>query len=608
MLSELTITNFAIIDYLCLSLDDGFSVLTGETGAGKSIIIDAVDALLGGKYGAEFVRTGSDSARIEGIFRLPSSPELMKLLGEYGIEPEDGTIILSREIYSSGRSTARINGRAVPLSVLQQISQLLVDIHGQSEHLSLLRVSEHINFLDRFANLEGLRRQVAEKVALLRSVRRDMQSLMADEREIARRVDLLRFQIDEITSANLHDGEEEELLHERTLLANAEKLAELTETAYVALYEGSDEQRAVIDLLGEIGQALDELAGLDASFREQGQNLTSITDELAELAHRLRAYRDNIEFNPERLQEVEERLALIQTLKRKYGPTIADILAFRQRAEAELDGISHSEERLAVLRAQEEALLHDIGSLAIDLSLARRKAGDEIAHRLEQELADLNMRHVRFQVSITNTPAADGVEVGDEGKAAHLSATGRGQGEAKIADETMPLGIVPGRYAFDATGIDRVEFLISPNPGEPLKPLTRVASGGEMARVMLALKSILSSADETPTLIFDEIDVGIGGRSGYVVGEKLWRLTPRHQVICITHLPQVAAYGDRHFAVAKNVVGNQTKTILHELQDDERVQELAAMLGSTSELSRENAREILDQAERWKKERAASQE
>lgn len=582
MLNELTITNFAIIDRLHLTLTPDFSVLTGETGAGKSIIVDALDALLGGKYGAEFVRAGADSARIEGIFSIPSLPTLAERLAEFGIDAEDGGIILSREIHSSGRTTARINGRAVPASVLQGVAEFLLDIHGQSEHLSLLRASEHINLLDRYAGVAAQRAQVADRVGALRAVRREIQALTADEREAARRSDLLRYQVDEIGAANLHDGEEQELQHERTLLGNAEKLAALSEEAYLALYDGSDQQRSVIDLLGQVSRALEELARLDATLLDHVQTVSASADTLAELAHTLRAYRDNIEFNPQRLEEVEERLALIQTLKRKYGSTITDILAFGARAAADLDAIVHSEERMADLHAQEDVLLREIGRQAALLSQARRTAGADIARRLEQELADLNMRHVRFQVSVANTPADDGVVV-----------------------DTPAADLAPGRYAFDATGIDRVEFLISPNPGEPLKPLARVASGGETARVMLALKSILSAADETPTLIFDEIDVGIGGRSGYVVGEKLWRLTPRHQVICITHLPQVAAYGDRHFTVNKEVVGEQTRTHLREMAGDERVHEVAAMLGSTSELSRENAREMLSQAQDWKKGRHA---
>jgi DNA repair protein RecN (Recombination protein N) len=583
VLTELTITNFAIIDRLHLTLAPNFTVLTGETGAGKSIIIDAVDALLGGKYGAEFVRTGADSARVEGIFALPDSADLASRLSEFGLTPEEGGLILTREIYASGRSTARVNGRAVPTSVLQDVAQLLVDIHGQSEHLSLLRVSEHINFLDRYAGLAAARAQIADNVAALRGVRRELQGLIADEREIARRVDLLRYQTDEIDAADLHDGDEQELLRERTLLGNAEKLSTLTEEAYLSLYEGSEQQRAVIDLLGQVSQALAELGRLDPTLQEKGQTVMAAAEELSDLAHSLRAYRDGIEFNPERLEEVEERLALIQTLKRKYGPTISDILAFGKRAAAELDAITHSEERMAELQAQEERLLRDIGAKAAAVSRSRRSAGDDIARRLEQELADLNMRHVRFAVSVANTPQADGVIVG--------------AGEnAKAGDGEIP----PGRYAFDTSGIDHVEFLISPNPGEPLKPMARVASGGETARVMLALKSILSAADDTPTLIFDEIDVGIGGRSGYVVGEKLWKLTPRHQVICITHLPQVAAYGDHHLTVTKEVVGQQTRTNLTEMAGDARVLEVAAMLGSTSDVSRENAREILKQAAEWK--------
>jgi DNA repair protein RecN (Recombination protein N) len=576
MLQELIIHNYAIIDALCLELHPGFNVLTGETGAGKSIIIDAVGALLGGKYGAEVVRTGAERAHIEGVFLLPPQPAhnqesgLWAILRAAGLEPDDGTLILSREIHRSGRSTCRVNGHAVPLSLLQQIGDALVDIHGQSDHLSLLRPGEHILILDRYAGLDQQRQMVAMKVSRLRAVRKDIAGLLADERELARRVDLLTYQIEEIASAHLRPGEEEELQRERTLLANAERLAALADDAYATLYGGSSDQPSATDLLGRAIAALADLARLDPSLDAHKRVAEDASYTLEDIARSLRAYRDAIEFNPQRLEDVEERLDLIQRLKRKYGPTIDDILAFGDRAARELASISHSEERVAELRREEADLVQEIGALAASLSQARQRAAQDLARRIEQELGDLNMPHVRFRVAVDQVAAPDGIPVGE------------------------------GRYAYDTTGIDRVEFRISPNPGEPLKPLARIASGGEMARVMLAIKSILSQADAVPTLIFDEIDVGIGGRSGYVVGEKLWRLTRNHQVICVTHLPQVASYGDAHFSVNKVVDGDHTRAQVYLLEGDDRVHELAAMLGSHSELSHENAREILARAQEWK--------
>jgi len=571
MLTELHITDFAIIDRLDLSLGPGFNVLTGETGAGKSIIVDAINALLGSKLGAEFVRSGAEVARVEGIFILPAGIDLAAL-ADLGIEPEEGCLILSRELHRSGRSICRINGRLVPISLLQEVGQALVDIHGQSEHLSLLRPAQHVDFLDRYGGLLELRSAVAIQVAALRAVRRELQGLMADEREIARRVDLLRYQIDEINAANLSPEEEADLLRERTLLQNAERIMALADTAYAALYAGSEGQAAAVDLISQASMALAELQRLDPSLAEQASQVESLVWQLQDLAHFIRTYRDNVEYNPERLQQVEERLDLIHNLQRKYGSSIPEILAYRDKAVAELEAVTHSEERIAELKEQEAALLVRIGQLAWDLSQARQEAAARLATAIERELAELNMPRVRFQVDIRQEEDPQGVP---------------GPGDK--------------RYAFDSTGIDKVEFLISPNPGEPLKPLAKIASGGETSRLMLAMRSILSAADAVPTLIFDEIDQGIGGRSGHVVGEKLWGLTTRHQVICVTHLPQIAAFGDVHFSISKQIIGDRTVTRARCLSGDSRVVELAEMLGGATEPAMETARAILQETDQKKK-------
>jgi len=574
LLAELTITNFAIIDNISLRLVPGFSTLSGETGAGKSIIIDAVSALLGERFGPEFVRTGTEQARIEGVFVLGErEASLQPLLAEYGLEPEDGALILTRDIHRSGRTGCRINRQAVPVSLLQQVGNALVDIHGQSEHLSLLKVGQHIDFLDRYAGLEEQRGQVAAKVAALRQVRRELASLIADEREIARRVDLLRYQIEEITAANLVLGEEEELRQERLRLQNAERLMAFADTAYQALYASSDERRAACDLVTEASAALEELARIDPSLAAPAQSLGELGFQLEDLARTLRAYRDSVEHNPARLEQIEERLDLLHNLKRKYGATLAEVLAFRERAIQELDSIAHSEERIAELQGREAALRGEIGQAAERLSLARQQAAAVLAASVEGELSELNMLHARFSVDLRRVEDKDGVEIGG------------------------------ARYAFDATGVDKVEFLISPNPGEPLKPLVKIASGGEASRLLLALKSILSEADQIPTLIFDEIDVGIGGRSGGIVGEKLWRLTPRHQVLCVTHLPQLACFADAHYSVAKAVIGEHTVVSVQNLSPVQRIEEMAAMLGGTGESARQNAQALAERAAAWKKEK-----
>jgi DNA repair protein RecN (Recombination protein N) len=573
LLVELNIKNFAIIEELNLRLSPGFNVLTGETGAGKSIIIDAVSTLLGGRAESEYIRAGTDESRIEGIFHLNEAMQaaILPLLEEDELEGEDSeTLILAREIRRSGRNICRVNGRAVTLGILERIAQRLVDIHGQSEHLSLLRVREHVNLLDRYAGLWPLRSQVAARVSALRQVQRELGELLHDERELARRADLLKYQVQEIAAARLQIGEEEKLIAERNKLANAERLTELTDKAYRALGEGEEGQASAFDLLGLVVRNLTNLEKIDPSLAERRRVAEEVNYQVEDLAQSLRAYRDQIEFDPVRLRQVEERLDLIHSLKRKYGDSIEEVLAFGQAAQRELEAITHSEERVEELQAEEDRLLHEIGDLAAQLSAQRREAGDRLSAAIEAELADLNMEQARFGVSIEQSEDADGGWVGDK------------------------------RYAFDGTGIDRVEFLIAPNVGEPLKPMVKIASGGETSRLMLALKTVLSAADETPTLIFDEIDQGIGGRAGGVVGHKLWSLSPKHQVLCVTHLPQLAGYGDTHYKVDKKIAGERTVASVQELDMDGRLEELAQMLGTATEVTRQSAREMLEEVKKSK--------
>ena len=563
MLSELTITDFAIIDHLQFPMPLGLSVLTGETGAGKSIIIDAVSLLLGGRADAECIRSGTEGARVEGIFQLPPAlaEELAALLAEQGLAQDGGQLILAREINRSGRNVCRVNGRALPLSVFSQLGELLVDIHGQSEHLSLLRVKEHLNILDRHAGLQTQRAQVAEGVRALRRVREELSNLRRDERELARRADLLQYQVHEIEQSNLRPDEEEQLQAERRLLQNSERLSSLANDAFQALAGGGDEQRAVCDLLDGVLRSLSELEKLDPQVAEQHKTAQAASYELDDLARTLRSYRDGVEFNPVRLETVEERLELMRNLKRKYGNSIAEVLRYAEEAAQQLHAITHNEERVAELEQRQAGLVAKVGAQAAALSTARREAGQRLAQGVEAELDGLNMQQARFVVDLQWKEAPDGLLV-----------------DAK-------------RFAFDSTGIDHVEFLISPNLGEPPKPLVKTASGGETSRLMLALKAVLSAADQVPTLIFDEIDQGIGGRVGGVVGQKLWGLTPAHQVLCVTHLPQLAAYGDAHYQVDKAEVQGRTVTRVRALEGDERIDELAAMLGGPASKARRRSAE-----------------
>jgi DNA repair protein RecN (Recombination protein N) len=573
MLLELTITDFAIIDQLTIRLDPGFTVLTGETGAGKSILIDAVSVVLGGRAGADMVRSGSRTARVEAIVGL-DDPDLAQsvamVLDQYDmLDAEDtSTLILAREIGSNGRSTARVNGRAVPISILAALGDLLVDIHGQSEHLSLFKPAGHVDLLDRYGGTMDARREVGALVRELRALLGEEARLRGARHEAARRLDLLRYQVSEIEAADLRPDEEAALDVERQVLANADRLAGLTNAVQILLNGDAAELPGAQDLLNRALQPLGDLIRIDPGQAALLENVQSVLYTLEEASRDLARYADAIEGNPTRLQALEERSALLQTLKRKYGvESTTDLIAFGRRAAAEQEELLHAEDRLEELAAEAARLRARIGQAAAALSSARRMAAEELARRVEEQLADLNMARARFSIAVDWREEPGGV----------------------------PVPELEGAYAVDETGLDRVEFLISANPGEALKPLARIASGGEASRLMLALKSILSEADRTPTLIFDEVDTGVGGRSGQVVGEKLRALARAHQVLCITHLPQVAALGHDHLRIEKQVIGERTRTVVTLLEGPERVEEIAAMLGGipVSETARKAAGDLL---------------
>jgi DNA repair protein RecN (Recombination protein N) len=572
MLRELRIRNFAIIGELTLRFEQGLFVLTGETGAGKSIIVDAIELLLGGRGDTSVVRSGEESASVEGEFSLDdaSAAEVRALLEPEGLWEGGASLTLGREVRREGRNIVRVNGRAVNLAILREVGQLLVDVHGQSEHLSLLRTREHLRLLDRFAGLEERCKEFSLRVEVLRAVREELDQIRTGERDAARRADMLNYQIAEIDAARIVPGEEAALLEERTRLANAEQLATLADQAVEALDSEEEDSRPASFALGQASRTLSQLAKIDPAMRGSGENAQAVLDQAAELARDIRAYRESIEFNPKRLEQVEERAELLRTLKRKYGDTLEAVQAHAAGARKELDGITHADERRAELEARERDLLLELGRMGAEISTLRRKAAEVLAIGIEAELAELRMAGAKFSVDMRQEESPDGAIVGDK------------------------------RVAFDSTGLDRIEFLVAPNPGEGLKPLAKVASGGETSRLMLALKSVLAQADRTPTLIFDEIDQGIGGRVGMVVGRKLWQLTPSHQVFCVTHLPQLAAYGDRHLKVEKSVQGKRTQTEVKLLHARERVAELAVMLGTLSETTRESAEEILQLVERDK--------
>ncbi len=570
MLAELHIRNLAIIDEVHLQLLPGFNILTGETGAGKSIILDAIMLLIGGRADRNLVRAGSDRAVVEAAFNLDARLQTLinPLLAAEGLEAEEvGVLSLGREVRENGRTVCRINGRAVSLSLLEEIGDLLVDIHGQGEHLSLLKPKAHLPLLDAYAGLEPERGRLAEQVNGLRALQRELNSLQQDERLIAQRIDLLSYQVQEIDAAQMRPGEEAALQAERTRLANAERLMSHAAEATGLLTGLDDNTPSVADLLGQAERALAQLARIDAQQQRLLEQLQGLTYQFNDLAADVAHYQATLEANPERLTEVEERLELISRLKRKYGDDIPAILAYRDKAARELEGFTHSEERMEELSAEIDRQLHHIGRAGLALSQQRRQAAERLARSVEAELRDLRVQ-AEFAVDFAHLPDAKGAYVGEQ------------------------------RLAFDQTGIDRVEFLISANPGEPLKPMVKTASGGETARLMLALKTALAQVDATPTLIFDEIDQGIGGRIGEVVGRKLWGLatTGGHQVVVVTHLPQLAGYGDSHFHVSKHVEGERTVTHVSELDYAGRVEELAAMLGTSDEHARGGAASLLQHA------------
>ena len=588
MLRLLSVTDFATIEQLDIELGPGFSVLTGETGAGKSIIVDALGLLLGGRADVGMVRSGARQSRVEGIFLLGGdiSQKINAALYEYGIDVGEEEIILAREVNLDGRNTCRVNGRIVPLRLLSTLAQHLVDIHGQNQHLSLLRIREHIDILDKYGGLWQLRTEVAEGARQLTDIRRELDRLRENEAEVARRVDFLSYQVAEISTANLRPTEYDDLTLERDRVANAERIITLCDHAYRALYDGLDRRESVMDLIGQVSKDLSQLEQLDPSLRQNLESVEALMHQVDELARALRRYRDDIEYSPDRLDELEERLDWINRLRRKYGSTIGEILGFGERASQELEELNHREERAEGLKAREMDLRGQVGQLAGQLSEARQHAARGLANAIEEEVAGLAFGHAEVLVEIRQSDSEDGVPVGTSNGVPCATTASSGESIRHLA--------------FNETGIDSVEFLISLNPGEPPRPLARIASGGEASRLMLAIKSILSTADQIPILVFDEIDAGVGGRIGSVLGQKLWGLSKSHIVLCVTHLPQIACYADHHAKVTKIASHGRTVTAVEVLDGEARVTELSQMLGSDSGATRTNALEMLRQAMSWK--------
>lgn len=549
MLVELHIQNFALVEDLRVEVGAGFSVLTGETGAGKSIIVDALSTALGERTGPEVIRTGAEKCVVEAVFDVSRCPSATRTAADYGFTAEDNTLIVSREIAPSGRSQARINGRPATASVLREITSLLVDVHGQHEHQSLLVVPLHLAILDCWIGSQAapLRERVQTIYGQLSSLRNERDRLQTDERERARLLDLYRFQSDEIEAAKLAEDEEEALATEKNRLSNAERLAEGASEVYQLLAA----EGAVADGLGQAASAAEKLERLDPSASGLVELLNAAFVSAQEASTFARGYLDEIEANPARLEQVEERLELIRVMKKKYGDSVGEVLNYCAELSAKIDALAHADERSAELSGQIEELERSLTTACLELTELRKREARKFEKQVEMELAQLAMEKTVFEVAIE--PAEPG-----------------------------------------PTGADAVEFLISPNPGEPVKPLARIASGGEMSRIMLALKTAMAGS-EVPTLVFDEIDTGIGGRTAVVLGDKLASLAGRCQVVCVTHLPQIAGKADAHYSVSKALEEGRTAVRVQRLEGEARVAELARMLGAdgTSDAATQHAREML---------------
>lgn len=563
MLLELSIQDFALIDRLRLQFGKGLNIMTGETGAGKSIIIDSVNFVLGERSSKDIIRTGMDKTEVTAVFENINNDDLAKIMEEYGIEADDDVLILYRELNTSGRSLCRVNGRTVTTSVLKSIGNFLIDIHGQHEHQSLLNENNHIELLDTFGGngVSKLKEEVAGSYREVRHIKHQLKSITGDEIERERKLNFLDYQIKEIDGAKLKVGEEEELLKQRTILNNAEKLYSVLSSCYSTLYESQDEDRSVFDKLGYVISELRSISGIDEKINNIYKSIEDTYYTLESAITDIREYRDSIDFNLELINEVESRLDLISKLKRKYGKTVKDILAYRESIYKEMQDIQNSEETAEKLRKQLNAAEATLEDKSRQLSECRKKIAERLGMSITGELKYLGMDKSRFEVS-------------------------------------LDVSKKDGQIIYNENGMDIVSFLISTNPGEPLKPLSKIASGGEISRIMLAIKIVLADTDKISSLIFDEIDTGISGRAAQAVAEKLSQISLSHQVICVTHLPQIASMADNHFYIEKKVSSGKTSTDVKKLDDKSRISEIARMLGSAkiTDLTLKHAEEMITMA------------
>lgn len=566
MLQSLYLENIALIEKLGIELFPGFNVLTGETGAGKSIIIDAVNFVLGERTSRDLIRNGAARAKVEAVFNLNEGDAAFAALDALGIEYDGNELILSRELSAAGRNACRVNGTLVPVASLKSVSDTLVDIHGQHEHQALLDAENHISYLDAYCHAESL--PIIEKIDVIVSRQNELMlkrnSGFSSEREREREMDMLRYQIEEIASANLEAGEEERLNAEKTVLLNAERIRTALETAHMAL-SGAEEGSA-LSAIDTARRSMRDIAALNKDYEALGDKIEELYYAAEDISFVLRDTSENVESDMQRLEEIEQRLKLISDLKRKYGRTVEDVIDFGKDAGTKLNELENAEALAAELDAKLDKLKAEYNVAADELSKVRCAAGDKLKRDVLNELKDLGMAKAMFDVALSDASS----------------------GEPRKG------------------GRETAEFMLSANPGEPLKPLEKVASGGELSRIMLCFKSIFADNDRVPTLIFDEIDTGISGRTAAVVGEKMLGIAKKHQVICVTHLAQIAALADAHLMVRKYDDGKNTFVETRQLNEEEKVQRIAQMMDgeSDSPSALTHARELIARADKIKEKTA----
>ena len=560
----------ALIKELNIEFEEELNVLTGETGAGKSIIIEAIDLILGGYAASDLIRDGEDSLMVEALFLLtPQEKELINNLNsDIEIVDGQGVLLIRREVNKKGRNKCLINQRLINLSTLQEIGTFLVDLHGQHNHQSLLDPAKHIDLMDNLGGDKMVkhRKELYDNYRRWREKNKKLFQLLKDKEENLKKMDFLKFQLEEIDKTSLVKGEDKALEEEEMVLKNAEKIIETMEKANFILYEGGIEQSSVRDFLNEVSVDLGEIASLDRRIEKIRENLKEVGYQFEDIVNEIVKYKDGIDLDSQKLKEVEGRLNLINSLKSKYGSTIEEILTYRQKIYQELEAVDYSEDKLEKLKEEVNSLEDIISTISHHLNINRRKIAEDLQKVVVRELEDLNMKRCQFEVSINSYEDDNGIEI--DGK----------------------------KYKIGPKGIDDIEFMISPNVGERLRPLARIVSGGDVSRIMLALKSILSEVDQVPTLIFDEIDSGVGARLGEVIAQKLKSLSGKRQVICVTHLPQIACKAERHFYIEKYILNNQTGIRLKKMEGEERVKEIARMLDGSqmSEIAIRHAQKMLD--------------